>query len=182
MANVKSYANFNTVTFQGRVSNVDIVDGKYGEFLAITVLTNVQDDNTVSVVYNDSSKGTRSLYDGGNLPVGRQVTIVGHLAGVSETYFDKKSGQTMMRKRPQITLVDVCIPKGGLGPMPKERNEAAPRQGMVVTTSAPKEAPVDKTPELVPAAAAYTASAAPEAEAPKPYGENNVDSNGFPEF
>ena len=175
MADFKSYANFNTVTFQGRVSNIDLVDGKYGEFLCITVLTNVQDDNTVSVVYNDSTKYTRSLWEGDKLPVGRQVTIVGHLAGVSETYLDKKSGQTLMRKRPQITLVDVSIPKGGLGPMPKERIDAAPRQGMIVTTSAPKEAPVDQTPELVPAGA-------PEAEAPKPYGENNVDSNGFPQF
>ena len=158
------------------MSNIDLVNGEYGEFLAITVLTNVLDDNTISVVYKDSTKYTRSLWENDKLPVGRQVTIVGHISGVSETYLDKKSGQTLMRKRPQINLVDVTIPKGGLGLMPKDKAPSVPpRQGMVVTTSAPKKAPVDKTPELVPAGA-------PEAEAPKPYGDNNVDSNGFPQF
>ena len=78
---VKSYANFNSVTFQGRVSNVDIVDGQYGEFIAVTVLSNVADDETVSVVFNDS-KGLLALHKSGWLPVGRQVTVVGHLRNV----------------------------------------------------------------------------------------------------
>ena len=167
LAQLKAYANFNTVTFQGRVSNVDVVDGQYCEFLAITVLTNVADDETVSVVFNDSSKGMMSLYTKGWLPVGRQVTIVGHLAGVSETYFDKKSGQTMLRKRPQITLKDVSIPTGGLGPMPADKAPAtAPKRGMVVAGA--KQAPVDESPAVEP-------------QAPKPYGSNtSVDQNGFP--
>jgi len=167
LTQLKAYANFNTVTFQGRVSNVDVVEGQYGEFLAVTVLTNVADDETVSVVFNDSSKGMMSLYTKGWLPVGRQVTIVGHLAGVSETYFDKKSGQTMMRKRPQITLKEVSIPTGGLGAMPTEKAPAtAPKRGMVVAGA--KQAPVDEAPSV-------------QAEAPKPYGSNtSVDANGFP--
>ena len=171
LTQLKAYANFNTVTFQGRVSNVDVAEGQYGEFLAVTVLTNVADDETVSVVFNDSSKGMRSLYTKGWLPVGRQVTIVGHLAGVSETYFDKKSGQTMMRKRPQISLEDVSIPKGGLGAYPQEKAPgAAPKRGMVVTTPASQEAPVDQAPEL-------------QAVGPKPYGEGTPkDKNGFPQF
>ena len=170
LAQLKAYANFNTVTFQGRVSNVDVVDGQYGEFLAVTLLTNVADDETVSVVFNDSSNGMISLYNKGWLPVGRQVTIVGHLAGVSETYFDKKSGQTMLRKRPQISLKEVSIPTGGLGPMPADKAPSnAPKRAMVVTTGA-AQAPVDDTPELA-------------ATAPKPYGENtSTDKNGFPVF
>ena len=170
MTQVKSYANFNSVTFQGRVSNVDIVDGQYGEFLAVTVLTNVADDDTVSVVFNDS-KGLLALHKAGKLPVGRQVTLVGRLRSVSETYFDKKSGQTMMRKRPQISLEDVSIPKGGLGAYPQEKAPgAAPKRGMVVTTPASQEAPVDQAPEL-------------QAVGPKPYGEGTPkDKNGFPQF
>ena len=163
---VKSYANFNSVTFQGRVSNVDIVDGQYGEFIAVTVLSNVADDETVSVVFNDS-KGLLALHKSGWLPVGRQVTVVGRLRSVSETYFDKKSGQTMMRKRPQITLKEVSIPTGGLGAMPIEKAPAtAPKRGMVVAGA--KQAPVDEAPSV-------------QAEAPKPYGSNtSVDANGFP--
>ena len=170
MTQVKSYANFNSVTFQGRVSNVDIVEGQYGEFLAVTVLTNVADDDTVSVVFNDS-KGLLALHKSGWLPVGRQVTIVGRLRSVSETYFDKKSGQTMMRKRPQISLEEVSIPKGGLGAMPAEKApEAAPKRGMVVSAPATKQAPVDHAPEL-------------QAVGPKPYGEGTAkDKNGFPQF
>ena len=154
------------------MSNVDVVNGQYGEFLSITVLSNVADDETCSFVFNDSSKGLMSLYTKGWMPVGRQVTIVGHLAGVSETYFDKQSGQTVMRKRPQITLKDVSIPTGGLGAMPADKAPAtAPKRGMVVTTSRPaQQAPVDETPALA-------------ATAPQPYGANTEkDENGFPIF
>jgi len=165
---VKSYANFNSVTFQGRVSNVDIVDGQYGEFIAVTVLSNVADDETVSVVFNDS-KGLLALHKSGWLPVGRQVTVVGRLRSVSETYFDKKSGQTMMRKRPQISLDEASIPKGGLGAMPAEKAPStAPQRGMVVAAPAARTAPVDETPEL---------------KAPVAFGGNTKkDANGFPEF
>jgi len=172
MAQVKSYASFNTVTFQGRISNVDVVDGQYGEFAAITVISNLVDgdDGAVSIVFNNSN-GLLGMYKAGKLPVGRQVTIVGHLSGVSETYFDKKSGQTMLRKRPQITLEDVSVPKGGFGAYPQEKAPStAPKRGMVVTTSASKEAPVDNTPEVA-------------AVGPKPYGEATAtDKNGFPQF
>ena len=172
MAQVKSYASFNTLTIQGRVSNVDIVDGQYGEFAAITVISNMQDgdENAVSVVFNNSN-GLLGMHKKGKLPVGRQLTLVGHLAGVSETYTDQKTGQTMMRKRPQITLVDVSVPKGGFGAYPQEKAPStAPKRGIVVTTGKPQQAPVDDTPELV-------------AVGPKPYGEATAtDKNGFPQF
>ena len=170
MAQVKSYADFNNITVAGRVSNVDIVTGQYGEFLAVTVLSNVGNDDAVSIIFNDS-KGLLALHKSGWLPVGRQVTLVGRLRGISETYTDKQSGETVMRKRPQIELEEVSIPKGGLGAMPLEKAPgAAPKRGMVVTRPASNEAPVDETPELV-------------AAAPKPYGESIAkDKNGFPQF
>ena len=163
------YADFGTATFAGRISNIELASGQYGEFLSVTVLHNVSADKTVSIVFNDSK--LIGLFNSGKLPVGRRVTIVGRIADVSETYFDKKSGQTMMRKRPQITLKEVSIPTGGLGQMPRnEQPLRAPQQGMVVTTQ-PQSAPVDETPEL-------------EATAPaKPaYGKSNLDANGFPKF
>ena len=169
------YADFGTATFAGRISNIELASGQYGEFLSVTVLHNVSADKTVSIVFNDSK--LIGLFNSGKLPVGRRVTIVGRIADVSETYFDKKSGQTMMRKRPQITLKEVSIPTGGLGQMPRnEQPLRAPQQGMVVTSrpSRPEwdeKAPVDETPEL-------------EATAPaKPaYGKSNLDANGFPKF
>ena len=163
------YADFGTATFAGRISNIELASGQYGEFLSVTVLHNVSADKTVSIVFNDSK--LIGLFNSGKLPVGRRVTIVGRIADVSETYFDKKSGQTMMRKRPQITLKEVSIPTGGLGQMPRnEQPLRAPKQGMVVTAQ-PQSAPVDETPEL-------------EATAPaKPaYGKSNLDANGFPKF
>ena len=166
---IKSYANFNTVTFQGRVTHVEIASGQYGEFLAVTVKTNVTKDDSLSIVFNDS-KGLLALHKSGWLPAGRQVTIVGRLKSVSETYFDKKSGQTMMRQCPQIALEEVSIPTGGLGAMPAEKMPNAPKRGVVVTSGAAKQAPVDETPEL-------------ETVGSKPYGQDvPLDENGFPQY
>ena len=170
-APIAQYADFGTATFSGRISNIDIAEGQYGEFLAVTVLHNVSKDKTVSVVFNDSK--LIGLYNSGKLPVGRRVTIVGRIADVSETYFDKQSGQTMMRKRPQITLKEVSIPTGGLGQMPRsEQPVRAPKQGMVVTTQR-QAAPVDEAPQL------ETANVGAESAE---YGQNSLDENGFPQF
>lgn len=163
------YPDFGTVTLAGRISNIEMATGQYGEFLSVTVLHNLSADKTVSIVFNDSK--LIGLFNSGKLPVGRSVTLVGRIADVSETYLDKQSGQTLMRKRPQITLREVSIPTGGLGPMPRsEQPLRAPKQGMVVTTK-PQEAPVDETPELEAAAPAKPA-----------YGKSNLDANGFPKF
>ncbi len=142
---VKSYANFNSVTFQGRISNVDIVDGQYGEFIAVTVLSNMADgdDKAVSIVFNNSN-GLLGLHKKGFLPVGRQVTLTGHISGVSETY--EKDGELQLRKRPQISLTEVQIPTGGLGPMPADK-EAAPTN-TVKRVARRFEPKVDATPEV----------------------------------
>ena len=131
-----SYANFNTVTFSGRVFNAEIVNG---EFLAVTVISNLADgDEGVTITFNNSN-GMMGLFQKGFLPVGRQVTVVGRIKSVSETYLDKKSGQTKLRKRPNIHLEGVSIPQGGLGPMPADKT-ATRAVGAVV-------APVDATPK-----------------------------------
>ncbi len=142
---VKSYANFNSVTFQGRISNVDIVDGQYGEFIAVTVLSNMADgdDKAVSIVFNNSN-GLLGLHKKGFLPVGRQVTLTGHISGVSETY--EKDGELQLRKRPQISLTEVQIPTGGLGPMPADK-EAAPTN-TVKRVARRFEPKVDATPAV----------------------------------
>ena len=162
MAQLTSYANSTASPFRAAcptLTSLRVLTASSPN----TLITNVANDDSMSIVFN-SSNGLVGLAKAGKLPVGRQVTIVGRLKSVSETYFDKKSGQTLMRKRPQITLEEVSIPTGGLGAYPQDKAPARAPQRAVVSVGAP--APVDETPEL---------------QAPKPFGENTQkDENGFP--
>ena len=134
MANMTSYANFNTVTVQGRVFNAEVVNN---EFLSVTVITNLTDgDEGMTVTFNNSN-GIRGLFEKGYLPNGRQVTLVGRIKSVSETYFDKKSGQTKLRKRPNMHLEGVQIPSGGLGPMPAEKTAERSMNAVVAPLDTP---------------------------------------------
>jgi len=118
---LRSYAQFNSFTVQGRINHAEIVDSKNGQFLAVTVITNcLNDDEGMTVTFN-SSNGLMGLFEKGYLPTGRMVTVTGHIAYIRETYTDKKTGEVTMLKRPNIHLVDASIPTGGLGPMPAEK-------------------------------------------------------------
>jgi len=147
-----TYAHFNTVSFQGVVLNVDIVDGQYGEFAAITVISNLADDKSgadtgVTIAFNNSN-GLLSLAKSGWLPAGRQVTVTGILAGVSETY--EKGGELVTRKRPQITLDSKTV-QLHTGAMPKDKEApAAPANGKRVVRryEAKVEPTVDPTPAI----------------------------------
>ena len=125
-----TYANFNTVSFQGVVLNVDIVDGQYGEFAAITLISNLADDKSgadtgVTIAFNNSN-GLLALAKKGWLPAGRQVTVTGTLAGVSENY--EKDGELQLRKRPQITLDSKSV-QMHTGAMPAEKQAPAATSG-----------------------------------------------------
>lgn len=146
-----TYANFNTVSFQGVVLNVDIVDGQYGEFAAITLISNLADDKSgadtgVTITFNNSN-GLLALAKKGWLPTGRQVTVTGVLAGVSETY--EKDGELQLRKRPQITLDSKTV-QMHTGAMPADKQEAAPKSGKrVIRRFETKVEPtVDPTPSV----------------------------------
>ena len=115
-----AYAQFNSLTLTGRVFATKVVDGKNGKFLAVTLITNIANDRSVTVTFNDS-QGIMALEANGKLPVGRIVTIQGTLDGISETYI--KDGAPVMRKRPEVKLVGTSIPRGGLGAMPKSATE-----------------------------------------------------------
>ena len=126
----KSYSQFNALSVSGRIFNAEIPEGQ--DFLAVTVISTLQNDGQEVTFTFNSSNGLKSLYEKGWLPTGRSVTVTGHIAKVSETYFDKKSGQTLMRKRPEIHLVGVQILDGGLGPMPEGKTPAVNTAGTVV--------------------------------------------------
>ena len=117
---LRSFAQFNSFTVQGRVSHAEVVNSKNGTFLAVTLITNcLNDDEGMTITFN-SSNGLLSLFEKGYLPTGRMLTVTGHIAYVRETYTDK-SGEIAMLKRPSIHLVDAQVPTGGLGAMPADK-------------------------------------------------------------
>ena len=115
-----SYANVNQLTFTGRISATKVVSGKNGDFLAVTLITNIANDKSVNVTFNDS-EGIMKLEANGKLPVGRMVTVTGTIDNVSEVYL--KNGQPVMRKRPELKLVGATILRGGLGALPKSAQD-----------------------------------------------------------
>jgi len=151
---LRSFANFNTFTVQGRVSHAEIVNSKNGTFLAVTLISNaLNDDEGMTITFN-SSNGLLSLFEKGYLPTGRMLVVTGHIAYVRETYTDK-SGEIAMLKRPSIHLVDAQVPTGGLGALPsKEDSNSRHSRRVVRPSDAQKEAAVveEKAPTLEPIA------------------------------
>ena len=119
----KNYATFNSLTITGRVSHAEMVEHEGNKWLAVTLLSNLVDDaEPVAVTFN-TTNGLMSLFKSGWLPNGRLVTVTGHVASVSELYFDKKAQKRAVRKRPLIHLTKAQVFDGGLGPAKKETEE-----------------------------------------------------------
>ena len=127
MTQYRSFAQFNSISLTGRIFNAEIVDGRNGEFLAVTLTTNLKDDDKGVTVTFNTSNGLLSLYKGGYLPNGRIVTVSGNLSEVSETY--EKDGVTNLRQRPQMHLVQVVT---HVGPMPADKAAKPSRKGVAV--------------------------------------------------
>ena len=137
----KTYANFNSCTFQGRVFDATVANGQYGEFVAITIITNLADDSDgVTVTFNNSN-GLLALAKKGHLTKGRMVHVTGHISGVTEVY--EKDGVTQLLKRPRLML-DPNTAQMVLGATAKAD---APERG-VVTVKRTADATQDVTPEL----------------------------------
>ena len=141
MTQTKTYANFNTATFQGRVFDATVTKGQYGEFVAITVITNLSDDSEgVTVTFNNSN-GLLSLAKKGHLTKGRMVHVTGHISSVTEVY--EKDGVTQLLKRPRLSL-DSNTAQLVLGAMPKQDAPSRPANGTVVV----KRVSEDATPTI----------------------------------
>ena len=89
----KTYAQFNTITITGRLSHAEVVQGQYGEFLAVTLLSELVNDSKAIAVQFNNANGLLTLFKTDRLLPGRSITVTGHLAGFAETYFDKKEGK-----------------------------------------------------------------------------------------
>ena len=149
MTTLKSYAQFNAFTVQGRIFNAELVEKKDMKFLAVTVISTAENDGQEFTVRFTNSNGLMALHESGWFGTGRMVTVTGHIAGISETY--EKDGETRLRQRPEIRLTGAQILDGGLGPMPQDKEEPVRRSNVVVT--APTKKPfVDKAPTAEPIA------------------------------
>ena len=138
----KNYADFNTVTVTGRIFSAEIPKGR--DFLAVTVITNLETEGGQMTVTFNNSNGLMSLFQKGFLPVGRVVTVTGHINSATELY-QNKQGDLMTLKYPRIHLTGAQILDGGLGPSP-EASRNAPRK--LATKVVRREPVVDATPSI----------------------------------
>ena len=142
----KTYAQFNTLTITGRVSHTELVESKNGEFLAVTLLSDLKDDGEAVAVTFNTSNGLMSLSKKGFLNNGRMLTVTGHLDSFTELYFDAKMGKTRRLKRAKLHLVQAQVLSGGLGPAKKSDD--------VIDQDADVE--IDEAPQIPVAAGADT--------------------------
>ena len=151
MSDRKIYANFNQFSVTGRIFAAEIVTRTDSPFLSATVITNcVKDDEVGTTVSFTNSNGLMALFQKGMLPVGREVTLTGHISEVSSTYVGK-DGQVYDRKRPDIHMVGVTILDGGLGRLPADKAGVTPAAANKRVARRPVQ---DKTPDLAANAAA----------------------------
>jgi hypothetical protein len=150
LTQIKTYSNFNTATFEGRVFDATVANGQYGEFLAVTVITNLVDgDDGITVTFNDGA-GLLSLHKQGYFDKGRRVHVTGAISGISEVY-ETKDGELVIRKRPQLTLDSKTV-QVKLGAMPA--SDKRPAAGTKVIRKVVKQQPaVDPTPAVTEEAA-----------------------------
>ncbi len=143
----KVYASFNTLTITGRVYHAEIVNGQYGEFLAVTLMTELHDEGASVCVTFNNTNGLLSLAKKGWLNNGRRVTVTGHLKSFTELYFDKKLGKTKRLKNARLVLDKAVVFDGGLGPAKKAESEV-PSGDIEIddTPELPKKQPVAVTP------------------------------------
>ena len=145
MTTVKNYSNFNALTITGRVSSLKLLNGQYGEALAVTMISTLMTDGDEVTIEFTNKNGLMTMFKNGKLDTGRQLTITGHMKAVEQVYTDK-DGSVRLLKRSKVILHGATVLEGGLGSAPRKEDKQMPRTaGQVV-----KMAPVDKTPKVTP--------------------------------
>jgi hypothetical protein len=115
MSDRKSYAMFNTLTITGRLSFAEVVKGTNGDYLAVTLISELTDGSEGIAVSFTTNNGLMSLFNKGYLQSGRMITVTGHLNKFEETYFNKQTGKRAILQRPRLTLGQAQVLHGGLG-------------------------------------------------------------------
>jgi len=106
---------FNTLTITGRLSFAEVVKGTNGDYLAVTLISELTDGSEGIAVSFTTNNGLMSLFNKGYLQSGRMITVTGHLNKFEETYFNKQTGKRAILQRPRLTLGQAQVLHGGLG-------------------------------------------------------------------
>ena len=147
MSDYTNYANFNALTVTGRVMDLKVLSGQYGESLVVTMITTLETDGEETNVVFTNKNGLMTMYKNGKLDTGRQLTVTGHISKIEQVYTDK-GGAVRMLKRPRLSLKQAVVLDGGLGPAPK-KDKAPSTAGQLVELNK-REPQVDETPGLTP--------------------------------
>jgi hypothetical protein len=148
MTDNKNFALFNSFAVDATIFNIKALKGPYGDFIAITLITHLMNDDEGCTVEFIDRGNLMSLYQKGFLPTGRRITCTGHIKSVAQTYTNEQ-GEVVMLKRPKITLVDAAIPTGGLGALPADKAANTVRRTGVVVK--PAQAATQGLPQVEPA-------------------------------
>ena len=146
MTEYTNYSNFNALTITGRVSSLKLLNGKYGEALALTMISTLATDGDEVTVEFTSKNGLLTMFKNGNLDTGRQLTVTGHIKAVEQVYTDK-DGSVRLLKRGKVILQGAVVLEGGLGPAPKKESRTPSTAGQLVNMNQPK---VDASPDITP--------------------------------
>ena len=122
MSDYKTYAAFNALTITGRLSHAEVVEGNNGDYLSVTLISELTDGSEGVAVQFTTSNGVMSLFNSGYLNKGRMITVTGHLNKFEETYFNKKTGKRAILQRPRLTLGQAQVLHGGMGPGAKRED------------------------------------------------------------
>ena len=111
--NRMNWADVNSITVQGRISHVELVRNNESEFLSFTMITNLRDNDDVgmTVKFNTSQAGLMKMFNGGHIPNGRQVTVLGQIKDLRNSYTSKDGVLTGL-KRPEMQLMNVSCQLG----------------------------------------------------------------------
>ena len=138
----KVYPQFNALTVTGRIAHAEVPKGQ--DFVAVTLITTLEKGgDSCTVTFNDNGRIKDNLE---YLPVGRTITVTGHINSVSETYM--KDGKPTLRSRPQMHLVQTQILTGGYGPMPRDKAPNSFPAGTVVQAPAERAVELDAAPSF----------------------------------
>jgi len=141
------YASHNVLTVTGRIYNAEVVAGKDGDFLSVSVISTCTKDGEDVVYTFTNNNGLLALNKKGMFNKGREVTVTGHIAGI-RTAYRTKDGTVKLLKTPEVRLIGALVLEGGLGRMPQDATKSENLGGMTVSTEDGTPA-LDKTPELV---------------------------------
>ena len=115
-----NFRDFNSVALEARITHVKIVPGQYGEYAAVTAVTNLKDGVEGVAVQFTSNAGILKLAKAGHLMAGRRVHLTGTLAGFASSY--EKDGQLVPLQRPRMQLTGVQLK---LGAKPRSAMQAS---------------------------------------------------------